>query len=96
MGSPSGDRPKGRDNAGKAGEIQPLAEAHGVSIIVRIAGAIIAGAVRESGGGGNGREKNGDIAELAKEIGAEVIAFGASIHERYCSVTAGSAAVTAR
>ena len=66
---------------GEAGEVQPLAEAHGIAIIVRIAGTIVACAVAKGGSGGYGRKKDGDIAELAKEIGAERVSFGAGVHE---------------
>ena len=61
---------EGKRKAGEAGKVQPLGEAHGVSIIVRIAGTIIAGAVGKGRSGGDGQKKNRDVAELTEEIGA--------------------------
>ena len=76
-GKPFGRAAKGESNAGKADEIQPLAKTHGLAIIVRIAGAIIARAMSESGSRGNGREKNGDVAELTQQVGAKQVTLGA-------------------
>jgi hypothetical protein len=76
-GKALGRASKRKRKAWGAREIQPLAEAHGVSIIVWIAGAVVAGAVRERGSRGDRREKDGNVAELAEKSGAELIAFGA-------------------
>lgn len=51
----------------EAGKVEPLAETHGVAVIVRIIGAVVAGPMMEGRRGGNRRKKNGDFAELPEE-----------------------------
>src|SRR5580692_5113819 len=68
---------EGKRQGRKTGKIQPLAEAHGVAIIVRIAGAVVAGAMWEGGCGGDRREKNRNIVQLPKQIGTDGVALGA-------------------
>src|SRR5208337_2056647 len=69
----------------KSREIQPLAVAHGVPVIVRIAGAIIARAMFEGRRRGNRREKDRHIAQLPEQLGAYQVAFRARSHERFQS-----------
>ena len=72
----------GEREAGETGDIEPLGETHGVAVIVRVVGAVVADAVFEGWGRGNGGEKNRDIAELAKERGADEVAVRAGFLER--------------
>ena len=57
----------GKREAGKAGRIQPLGETHGVAIIVRIAGPVVAGAVFESWCHRNCGEQYWDFPELPEK-----------------------------
>jgi len=72
----------GKREAGETGDIEPLGETHGVQVVVRIAAVVVAGAVLECWGRGNRREKNRDVAELAKERGADEVAVRAGFLER--------------
>ena len=63
--------------ARKAGEIQPLAEAHGVPIVVRLARCVVTCAVGKRRFGGNGGEQNRRAAKLAKDGGAHQVAIRA-------------------
>ena len=71
----------GQGKTGKASEIKPLAEAHGIAIVVGLAGNVIALTVLERRFGGDSGKKNRDIAELAKNGGAGEIAGGAGFLE---------------
>jgi len=64
--------------AGKAGEIEPLGETHGVEVVVRIAAQVAAGAVFECRRRRNCGEKDGDFAKLLEERSTEEIAVDAS------------------
>src|SRR5579883_117931 len=73
----------GERKAGETREIEPLAEAHGVAIVVRLAGGVVSGTMRERGFGGDRGEKDRNIAELTKNRGADLIAIGAGFLERF-------------
>jgi len=70
-------------DTGEAGEIEPLAEAHGVAIVVRLAGRVVPGAVMEGGFGGHGGKQDGRVAELAENGGADLIAIGTGFLEGF-------------
>ena len=71
--------------AGEASEIEPLAETHGVAIVVRIGGPVVAGAMFECRRCRNSGEKYGDILELPQERGANQIAVSTGFLERFKS-----------
>src|SRR5712692_5246196 len=64
---------------GKAGQVQPLRELHGVA--VSRAGEIVSLAVKKRGTCGNRGEQNGRVLHLAQNLGAEEIAVGAGLRE---------------
>jgi len=64
---------------GEAGEIQPLRIAHGVQ--VTRGGAVVSGAMEESGAGGDWGEKDGDLLHLAQDFCAQEVALGAGLDE---------------
>ena len=70
---------EGEREARESGQVEPLAEAHGVAIVVRIAGPVVALAVAERGLCGYRREKEAEVFELPEQIGAEEIALHAGI-----------------
>jgi len=74
---------EGEGKPRKAREVQPLTVAHGVPVIVRIAGAIIARAMLEGRHRGNRREKDRHLAHLPEQIGAHQVAFRARSHKRF-------------
>ena len=73
---------EGKRKAWKTGKVEPLAKTHRIAIVVWIAAAVVAFAMFEGRGGGNGREKDRDVAELAKQIRADQIAIRARLHKR--------------
>src|SRR5712692_4944146 len=70
---------EGDGGSGKAGQVQPLRELHGVA--VSRAGEIVSLAVKKRGTCGNRGEQNGRVLHLAQNLGAEEIAVGAGLRE---------------
>ena len=80
-GEAFGGAAHGQREGGEAGEIEPLAVAHGIAVVVWLAGGVVAMAVLKRGLGRHGREKDGRAAQLPKNGGAYQIAIFASFLE---------------
>ena len=87
---------QGEREARKTGEIEPLAEAHGVAIVVRITGPIIAGTVEKCGGRGDGESRRMGTSRIWRRISARTASRSAQAARNASSVTGDSAAVISR